>query len=248
MIRCLIVDDEEPARELIKLHLAGLPDFEVAACLDNALEAFTFLQKYSVDLVFLDISMPKISGLELLRSLNIKPKVILTTAYREYAAEAFEMEVFDYLVKPITRERFMKAIAKFIDYRDSQVNKGAPISDDGAYMFFKVGREQVKIFLKDIIFIEGLADYIKVHTKDRSYIASEKLGYMEQKLPLNAFVRIHKSFIVALDKITSYTAEQVILDNKALPLGRLFKAGFLKSIQTKTSLSLPSPTDRNLSK
>ncbi|MCF0041390.1 LytR/AlgR family response regulator transcription factor [Dyadobacter fanqingshengii] len=235
MIRCLIVDDEEPARELIKLHLSDLDGFEVAASLSNALDAFTFLQKNSVDIVFLDIRMPRISGLELVRSLKYTPRIILTTAYREYAAEAFEIDVFDYLVKPITHERFMKAIAKYMHYQSGQAaTMDTQKNDDHAYMFFKVGRDQVKVFLKDILYIEGLADYIKVHTKDKSYIASEKLGYMEEKLPLNSFVRIHKSFIIALDKISSYNADQVILNNnKALPLGRLFKAGFLTIVQIK---------------
>lgn len=235
MIRCLIVDDEEPARELIKLHLSGLEGFEVAASLDNALDAFSFLQKYPVDLVFLDINMPKLSGLELLRSLKVIPKVILTTAYRAYAADAFELEVFDYLVKPVTRERFIKAMAKFLHFRNSQAEAmEAAIRNDAAYMYFKVGRTQVKIFLKDIIFIEGLADYIKVHTKDKSYIVSEKLGYMEERLPLNSFARIHKSFIIALDKITSYNNVQVMLGNQVLPLGRFFKGGFFKAVQAKT--------------
>lgn len=234
MIRCLIVDDEEPARELIKLHLSVLEGFEIAASLGNGLDAFTFLQKNPVDVVFLDIRMPKISGLQLVRSLKSSPKIILTTAYREYAAEAFEIDVFDYLVKPITHERFMKAIAKLMHYHSGQpapneIRNG----EDDAYMFFKVGRDQVKIFLKDIIYIEGLVDYIKVHTRERFYIASERLGYMEEKLPINSFTRIHKSFIIALDKISSYNADQVILDNKVLPLGRLFKAGFLKAVQGK---------------
>src|SRR5687768_8758445 len=184
MTRCLIVDDEEPARELIRLHLSGLQDFEVVASLNNALDAFTFLQKYTVDLVFLDIHMPKMSGMELARSLRSGPKIILTTAYREYAADAFEIDVFDYLVKPVTHERFMKAIAKYMHYqRGEGVSKTISQSQDGAYMFFKVGREQVKILFEDIFYIEGLSDYIKVHTKDKSYIASEKLGYMEEKLP-----------------------------------------------------------------
>ncbi|SEP03593.1 DNA-binding response regulator, LytR/AlgR family [Mucilaginibacter gossypiicola] len=235
MVRCLIVDDEEPARELIKLHLSGLEDFGVVASLGNALDAFVFLQKNPVDLVFLDIQMPKVSGLELARSLQSSPKIILTTAYREYAADAFEMEIFDYLVKPITQERFMKAMAKFMHYWNGKAEiKETNIDNDNPYMFFKVGREQVKILLKDIIYIEGLADYIKVHTMDKSYIASEKLGYMEQTLPSNSFVRIHKSFIIALDKITSFNTDQVMLNDKPLPLGRLFKVVFFKIIQAKT--------------
>ena len=148
--------------------------------------------------------------------------------------DAFELEVFDYLVKPITQERFMKAIAKFMRHWNKQgETEDALHRNDGVYMYFKVGREQVKILLKDILFIEGLADYIRVHTKDKSYIASEKLSHMEAKLPVNSFVRIHKSFIVALDKVSSYNAEQLMLDKTALPLGRLFKANFLKSIRPK---------------
>lgn len=235
MIRCLIVDDEEPARELIRLHLSGLEGFEIIASLDNGLDAFTFLQKYTIDLVFLDIQMPKVSGLELIRSLKTTPKIILTTAFREYAVSAYELGVLDYLIKPITRERFMKAVSKYMHYCDPGEDNTHLFTDyDDAYRFFKVGREQVKLFLKDIVFIEGLADYIKVHTTDNSYIASEKLGYMEEKLPEHGFIRIHKSFIIALDKVTSYNAEQVRLGNQVLPLGRLFKGNFFKSFRLKT--------------
>jgi DNA-binding LytR/AlgR family response regulator len=237
MTRCLIVDDEEPARELIKMHLSGLPDFEVVASLNNALDAFSFLQKNAVDLVFLDIHMPRMSGLELVRSLKASPKIILTTAYREYAADAFEIDVFDYLVKPVTQERFMKAIAKYLHFCSGEVaSKEVTKKDDKASLFFKVGREQVKILLEDIFYIEGLSDYIKVHTKDRSYIASEKLGYMEEKLPSGSFVRIHKSFIIALDKVSSYNASQVVVNGQALPLGRLFKAQVLKMLQSQSLL------------
>lgn len=235
MTRCLILDDEDPARELISLHLADLPDFEVIASLNNALDAFTFLQKNTVDLVFLDIRMPKMSGLELVRSLKPGPKIILTTAYREYAADAFDIDVFDYLVKPVTQERFLKTIAKYNDYRGGgEVAINAIKPDSGAYMFFKVGREQVKILLDDIFYIEGLSDYIKVHTKDRSYIASEKLGYMEENLPSGSFMRIHKSFIIALDKVSSYSADRVIVNNQPIPLGRIFKAQFLKMMKSQT--------------
>jgi DNA-binding LytR/AlgR family response regulator len=228
MVNCLIVDDEAPARELIRLHLSELKGFEVVASLDNGLDAFNFLQKNAVDLVFLDIQMPKISGLELIRSLKAGPKIILTTAFREYAANAYELDVLDYLVKPITRERFMKAVSK---YTHENIPPQAGYPD--AYCFFKVGREQVKVFLKDIVFIEGLADYIKVHTTDRSYIASEKLSYLQETLPEQHFIRIHKSFIIALDKLTSYDTGRVRLGDQALPLGRLFKGNFFKKLRNK---------------
>jgi DNA-binding LytR/AlgR family response regulator len=240
MTNCLIVDDEAPARELLIQHLSTLNGFTVLASLDNAVDAFTFLQTNPVDLAFLDIQMPKMSGLELIRSVKTSPKIILTTAYREYAATAFELDALDYLVKPITQERFMKAVSKYMQYQNSpELLFQIPSRYEETYMFFKVGRDQTKIFLKDIIFIEGLADYIKVHTKEKSYVASEKLGYMAEKLPEDKFIRVHKSFIIAWDKLLSYNAEQVHLATETLPLGRLYKGAFLRKIQTE-NVSLPA--------
>ncbi|MBD2704850.1 response regulator transcription factor [Spirosoma sp. BT702] len=239
MTNCLIVDDEAPARALLMEHLSNLAGFTVLASLDNAVDAFTFLQTNPVDLAFLDIQMPKMSGLDLIRSLKTGPKIILTTAYREYAATAFELDVVDYLVKPITQERFMRAVSKYLHHQKSpEVFHQIPSRYEETYMFFKVGRDQTKIFLKDIIFIEGLGDYIKVHTNEKSYIASEKLGYMEVKLPEDKFIRVHKSFIIAWDKLLSYNAEQVHLATDTLPLGRLYKGAFLRKIQERKLASI----------
>jgi len=210
------------------LHLSNLRDFELVASFDNALDAFNFLQKNTVDLIFLDIQMPRVSGLELIRSLKFCPKVILTTAYREYAVEAFELEVMDYLVKPITHERFMKAISRF-NYAQAERPEVAS-SWDTAYIFLKAGKGLTRIYLKDILYIEGLRDFIKVHTSGRVYIASERLSYMEEKLPEKQFARVHKSFIVALDKINSLQAEQVMIGEAAIPIGRVFKNEFLKKV------------------
>lgn len=233
MTSCLIVDDEAPARTLIMEHLSTMSGFTVLASLDNAVDAFTFLQANPVDLAFLDIQMPTLSGLGLIRCLKTRPKIILTTAYREYASTAFDLDVLDYLVKPITQERFMRAVSKYLQYQNSPALP-SPITSryEESYMFFKVGRDQTKIFLKDIIFMEGLADYIKVHTNEKSYVASEKLGFMEQKLPNDKFIRVHKSFIIAWDKLLSYNTDQVTLVTETLPLGRLYKGAFLRKIQT----------------
>jgi len=228
MIRCVVIDDEQPARELILLHLSSLRDFEVLATFDNALDAFNFLQKNVVDLIFLDIQMPRVSGLELIRSLKLCPKVILTTAFREYAVEAFELEVMDYLVKPITHERFMKAISRF-NYSQTERPDTAN-SFDTAYIFLKAGKGLTKIYLKDILYIEGLRDFIKVHTAERVFVASERLSYMEDKLPEKQFARVHKSFIVALGKINSLQAEQLMIGTAAIPIGRVFKNEFLKKV------------------
>ena len=234
MTKCIIIDDERPARDLIRLHLSGLQDFELVETFDNALDAFNFLQRCVVDLIFLDIEMPKVSGLELIKSLKICPKIILTTAFREYAVEAFELDVLDYLLKPVTQERFMKAISKFTYYNHVLPEKtNIPNSFDNAYIFLKVGKEQIRVFLKDIIYIEGFKDYIKVHTAAKVFVAFERLSYMEEKLPENKFTRIHKSYIVALDKITKYTAEQIQIGDTALAIGRIFKNNFLKKIQQR---------------
>ena len=231
MIKCVVIDDEQPARELIALHLSNLPDFELLARFGNALDGFNFLQKNAVDLVFLDIQMPQISGLELIRSLKVCPKIILTTAYREYAVEAFELDVLDYLIKPVTQERFMKSISKFNYYNNVPAEK-TDVSNSylTAYIFLKAGKGQEKILLKDILYIEGLRDFIKVHTAQKVFIASERISYMEEKLPDSKFARIHKSYIVALDKINSVHAEQVMIGAIAIPIGRVYKNEFQKKM------------------
>jgi DNA-binding LytR/AlgR family response regulator len=233
MIKCVVIDDEQPARELIGLHLSNLQGFELLATFDNALDGFNFLQKNAVDLVFLDIQMPRVSGLELIRSLKVCPKIILTTAYREYAVEAFELDVMDYLIKPVTHERFMKAISRFNYYTNVLVEK-PEISNgfDMAYIFLKVGKGQTKIYLKDILYIEGLKDFIKVHTSQKVFVASERISYMDDKLPENKFARVHKSFIVSLEKINSIQAEQVMIGHTALPIGRVYKNEFLKKVSS----------------
>ena len=231
MITCVVIDDEQPARELIQLHLSNLRDFELLATFDNAVDGFSFLQKNTVDLVFLDIQMPRVSGLELIRSLKVCPKIILTTAYREYAVEAFELDVMDYLIKPVTQERFMKSISRFNYYNNALVEK-PEISNsyDMAYIFLKTGKGQTKIYLKDILYIEGLKDFVKVHTFQKTFIASERLGYMDEKLPENKFARVHKSFIIALERIDNIQAEHVMLSDTAIPIGRVFKNEFLKKV------------------
>lgn len=237
MIKCIIIDDEQPARELIALHLSGLKDFELLATFDNPIEAFNFLQKNTIDLAFLDIRMPKISGLELIKALKPCPQIILTTAYREYAVEAFELDVLDYLVKPITQERFMKAISKFSFYSHAVAGKtNPPTSFDNAYIFLKVNKEQTKIYLKDIAYIEGFKDYIKVHIPGKTLIVYERLSYMEEKLPESKFARVHKSFIVALDKITNYNAEQLTIGNTSLSIGRVYKTDFLRKLRKNQEL------------
>ncbi|MBN8577242.1 MAG: response regulator transcription factor [Cytophagales bacterium] len=231
--RCILIDDEQPARELLQMYIEQIPGFEVAGMFDNALVGFTYLQNQTVDLMFLDIQMPRMTGLELLRSLKYMPKVIITTAFREHALEAFDLDVIDYLLKPISRDRFLKSISKFHAYSEKPTGALQVSPFEQSYMFLKVGKEQVKVFLKDIEYIEGLKDYIKVHTQSKMYIAYDRLGYMEEKLPNAQFVRIHKSFIVALHKISKFTSEAAHIGAREIPVGRVYKQNFITMISKK---------------
>ena len=231
--RCIIIDDERPAREIIKAYLDVLPDFEVLTQFDNAIEGFVYLQNNEVEIIFLDIQMPRMSGFELLKTLHKNPKVIMTTAFREYAAEGFDLDVLDYLVKPISQERFLKAISKYLHYQEvTKPMYGEPASFDDAYIYLKVEKEQVKVFLNEILYIEGLKDYIKVFTTKVKYIVYGRLGYMEAKLPESKFVRVHKSFIVAIDKVSVYGQESLKIQQQEIPIGRIYKQLFWSKINT----------------
>ncbi|MCP9757179.1 DNA-binding response regulator [Lacihabitans sp. CCS-44] len=232
MTKCLIIDDELPARALIKTYLGSVVDFEVLGSFNNAIDGLDFLKNNCVDLIFLDIQMPQMTGLALLKSLEIKPKVVFTTAYREFAADAFDLEALDYLVKPISEERFMKTISKFLQLQEYKQNS-TPISTtlEEAYIFLKVGKEQKKVFLSDILYIEGLKDYIKVYTNESMLVVYERLGYMEAKLPESRFVRIHKSFIISIDKILTYSNDTVRVKSQEIPIGRIYKQGFMSCIE-----------------
>jgi DNA-binding LytR/AlgR family response regulator len=232
-IKCLLVDDEPPAVDLIASYIERVDDLEIVGRCNNAIEAFGLLQKTKVDLLLLDIQMPKMTGLDLIRSLHDRPRIIVMTAYREFAADGFDLDVLDYIVKPVSFERFLKAIAKYNQYtlfRQSEVAEQAPDAFDKAYMYFKVNKQVKKIFLKDIVYIESIKDYVKIITTDKPVITYQRLSYMEEKLPENKFLRIHKSYIIAIDRITSYNNDLINVDSYELPLGRSYKQSFLKTV------------------
>lgn len=228
-VKCLIIDDEPPARELIKTYLNRLEGFEVCDVFSNGIEAFNYIQKNQIDLLFVDIQMPLMNGIELIKSVPHGPKIIVTSAYREYAAEGFDLSILDYLVKPIVFERFLKSISK---YNNSIVKEVVTRSSyEESYMFFRVDREMVKIYLKDIDYVESIQDYIKIITTNKTYITYVRIGYMDKKLPDTHFVRIHKSFIIPLEYIESYTHNSVMVKGKHLPVGRVYKQNFLSSLE-----------------
>jgi DNA-binding LytR/AlgR family response regulator len=194
------------------------------------------LQQKQVDLLFLDIRMPQLSGLDLLKSLKAKPQVILTTAYREYASDAFDLDVLDYLVKPIHFDRFLQALGKVYRLRALSLESGNKPAPEEAYIYLKEERDMVKIYLKDILYIESLRDYVRVKTATRQVVTYQKISYLEQRLPEHKFIRVHRSFMVSLDKIVSFTPISVKVGNMAIPIGRNYKLQVMKTLKGNNAL------------
>jgi DNA-binding LytR/AlgR family response regulator len=223
-IKCLIVDDEPTAREILQLHLSQMEGVEIVDSCKNALEAIDTLNNKEVDLIFLDINMPDMSGIALAKSIGPKTKIIFTTAYREYAIDGFDLQAVDYLLKPISLERLVQAVQK---YRREAVSSYA-VKD---YIVVRADRKMVKINLADITYIESLSDYVKIHTTSQTVITRETISNLESKLSTKEFVRIHRSFIVAIPYISSYTAEYVEINGKALSLSRSYRDAFFKIME-----------------
>lgn len=232
--KCLIVDDEPLARELIRGHVEKLENFEVVAECSDAMKALNVLREKQVDLIFMDIQMPQITGIEFLKTLKHPPKVIITTAYREFALDGFELDVVDYLIKPITFERFLKSVNKYyqISQEDVHVIPGnsAEKSMDESFIYVKENKKVVKVYLSEIRYIEGLSEYVQVYTDKRKIITKTSMSQMEEKLPGESFLRIHKSFIVSLNRIEAFTANTIEVQGKELPIGRSFKNGVLSAL------------------
>ncbi|HEY2583040.1 MAG TPA: LytTR family DNA-binding domain-containing protein, partial [Mucilaginibacter sp.] len=201
-IRCLLVDDEPLAIGLLQKHLQQLDFFEVAGTCNNALKAIEVLNTQQVDLLFLDIKMPKISGFDLLKTLRNPPKTIITTAYREYALDGYDLDIIDYLLKPITFDRFFKAIERYLRNGNTAIPDVLSSSED-KFMYLKSGNKYIKLNIDNILFIESLKDYIKVHTTEKPIVSKYKIGDLEKKLEKKGFLRVHRSFIVNLKNITA---------------------------------------------
>jgi DNA-binding LytR/AlgR family response regulator len=236
-MKCLIVDDEPLARTLLESYVKRIEGLTLVKSCSNALEAFSTLQQKHVDLVFLDIQMPQVTGLDLLRSLKDKPKIIFTTAYREYAVEAYELDVIDYLVKPISFERFLRGVSKIYQSLPPETEENPLVKTyDDAYIYLREDREMVKVFLKDILYIESLRDYVRVKTPAKQIVTYQKISFLEKKLPENKFVRIHRSFIVSIDKVSSFTFNAVKMGEIEIPLGRNYKQQAMKVLNQHNAL------------
>ncbi|MDB5222504.1 MAG: response regulator of the LytR/AlgR family [Chitinophagaceae bacterium] len=238
-IRCLVIDDELPARDVLQKHIAGVKVLELAGTCSNAVEALSFLQSNTVDLLFLDIEMPHILGTNFIRTLKNPPKVIFTTAYRKYAIEGFELDAVDYLLKPIGFDRFLKALNKILqlDLQSNTVTNATPETNPDPpqpFVYFRVDRKMMKVLFNDILYIEGLRDYVKIFTATKTIVTKHLLSSLEEMLPADAFLRIHRSYIISISKIDSYNTDTIEIAKKELPVGRLFKHDVSKLLNAST--------------
>jgi DNA-binding LytR/AlgR family response regulator len=225
IISCIIVDDEPIAREILENHLQKIDAIQIVASCKNAVEAFNAINSNTVDLLFLDINMPEISGLSFAKSINKNIKVIFTTAYREYAIDGFNLQAVDYLLKPISFDRLLQSINKYFDENTivHQEEKIEIREDKTDYIFVRSDRKMVKINFDEIYYIESIGDYVKIHLSAKNIVTRESISSMEAKLPYHDFLRIHRSYIVSIAKIESFTNEYVEIHKTAITISRSYK-------------------------
>ena len=231
-IFCVIVDDEPVARDILISYIEKIPNLNLIKSCKNAIEAFEILNTQKVDLFFLDINMPEVSGLSLAKMIGKNSKVIFTTAYREYAVEGFNLKAVDYLLKPIAFERFLEAVNKYFEtlkVGDNTLEKIKEVASE--FFFVRSERKMVKINYDEILYIESLSDYVKIHQEEKTIVTRETITNIEAKLPQAQFLRIHRSYIVAVKNIESYTNEFVEIKSKALPISRTYKESILKKME-----------------
>jgi len=228
-LNCLIIDDEPIAREGIADYCKQVSFLKVLALCKNALQANQFLKENEIDVVFLDINMPRLSGFDMLRALHKKPNIIVTTAYSEYAIKGFELSVTDYLLKPFSFERFVQATEKVIERNsESQKTEAKAINTSGKYIFVKSGKKMVKIESDKIVYFESMGNYITIHTKENQITSKQTLSQFQELLPKDKFIRIHRSFVVSIKSILYLEGNKVFIKNKSLPIGKVFKENLLK--------------------
>lgn len=242
MIRCLIVDDEPLALHILEDYISKIPFLQMVKATTNPIEALTIVQEKGADLVFLDVQMPELSGIQFLRIANGKAKVILTTAYPQYALEGYELDVIDYLLKPIAFDRFFKAVQKAQTIMQPPLTSSKPIQAEpqqqqqdflSDFIFVKTEHKIQKVYLNDILFIEGLKDYISIFTPAERIITLQNMKKMEDALPAKYFIRVHKSYIVSVNKIDSIERSRIFIGDKIIPVGDTYREEFFKIIDGK---------------
>lgn len=229
-IRCLLVDDEPLAINLLENHIAQLDFMEVVATCGNAAKAFDILRRKDIDLLFLDIQLPGISGIDFLKTLRNTPKTIMTTAYREFALDGYDLDLVDYLLKPITFDRFIKAVDRYLRNVEQDVLP-MPVNTGPGFIFIKSGHKQIKVDLNEVLYIESIKDYIKLYTINNEVVAKYKISDMEIELTGKGFLRIHRSFIVNLKNITAFNAHDIEIGKSEIPIGESYKSAVLKLLR-----------------
>lgn len=222
-LNCLIVDDEPLAIKVLEAHIANIPSLSIGNTCSDAFAAMDVLRQGKIDLMFLDIHMPKLMGHEFLRTLRTPPKVIFTTAYKEYALDAFELDAIDYLLKPVTLERLVKAVNKISNNIVADAKAEAAIVDNEGFVYFRADRKMIKVKYSDIVYVESMKDYIKIiRVNDKPLLVKQSISSLEEVLPLNLFLRIHRSYIIAVDKISAFTNHDVEIGGLEIPIGRFY--------------------------
>jgi DNA-binding LytR/AlgR family response regulator len=220
---CLLIDDEPLALKVLENHIESIPHLEITASCSNAFAAMQILQENNIDLMFLDIQMPKFIGTAFLRTLRKPPKVIFTTAYKDYAVEAFDLNAIDYLLKPVTLERLIKAVNKISIEPSTSIAEEQTVLEQEGFAYFRSDRKMIKVKFDDILFIESMKDYVKVvRSGEKPLLVKQSISSLENMLPSNHFVRIHRSFIVAIGKITAFTNHDIEIGGIEIPIGRLY--------------------------
>lgn len=236
-LRCLLIDDEPPALKILTKYISAINGLEIVGQCRNAIEALEILGQKSVDVIFLDIKMPRLIGTEFLKNLSHPPKVIFVTAYRDYAIDGFELDAVDYLVKPVSFERFFKAITKLNRLMGRETS--TVITNDSpnptAFVYLKVNRDMKKVFVNDIVYIESWKDYVKIFlTGGRTVLAKQSITAIENLLSEHKFMRVHRSYMVSLDKMSGYNGLSVQLGTNEIPIGRLYKQAVMERLQEQS--------------
>lgn len=229
-VRCLLVDDEPHALTVLKTYIEAVPSLEMIAECHHALAAFEFCQKHPVDLIFLDIQMPQLTGIDFVKSLPSPPQIIFTTAHQNFALDAFELGAVDYLLKPISMNRFLKAVYRVIQNHHMEFDEHE-FRKTERFLYFRADRKMNKVLLQDILFIESLKDYVKIITTKGQLITKQSISSVQEMLPEYDFIRIHRSFIVAAGKIDSYSNTDVYLGKTELPIGPLYRNEITKRLR-----------------
>ena len=233
VLQCIVVDDEPIARDIVIGYINQIPYLKLIGSCKDAFEAMEMMKKQSIDLLFLDINMPRLSGMTMLRTLKNTPDVIITTAYSEYALEGFELSVTDYLLKPFSFERFVQATEKVIEKRLERTSNSNIKEESETYLFVKSDKKQIKIDINEIRFIESYGNYIHIYTSNEKVTTKQTLTDFEKQLPLKAFIRIHKTYIVAYRHIKYMEGNQVSVGERKLPVGKVFRDNLLKILGNK---------------